>query len=248
MLKLKIKAQSKGFKPFRLASVINHYTVEKECDLSGYKNSKILLNKFRNSKNEKNILLIAALVIVFANVVVACPPGMFESDYHTTTFNGCTIGYTFCYGEYGNYDAISLGEIIIYPPCSSDVYEDYKKEIIDQILLEIPVSQELITYYGSPDYIPICPNGTMCFLRVYDALCYSGWYKDFDIKYIDPPPPDGFVWRMQVCDDDQLRTCYSTIYYCWEIVGNQQVLRMEKYGTKLGPECPKDCEWSCEEE
>ncbi len=58
MLKLKIKAQSKGFKPFRLASVINHCPVEKECDLSGYKNSKILLNKFKNSKNEENFSFI----------------------------------------------------------------------------------------------------------------------------------------------------------------------------------------------
>ncbi len=196
---------------------------------------------------KKIFLLFAALVIVFANVAVACPPGMFESDYHTTTFNGCTIGYTFCYGEYGNYDAISLGEIIIYPPCTGDVYENNKEALTNQILLEIPLSQEIITYYGGPGYIPICPNGSMCFIRVYDAICYSGWYKDYDIKDLIPRPPEPYVWRMEVCDDGELRACYSTIYYCWEIIGNEQVLRMEKYGSKVGHECPENCEWNCEE-
>jgi len=105
---------------------------------------------------KKIFLLFAALAIVFANVEVrAICPGTYDiSEWHYTTFNGCKIGYLFCYGVMGGYEGFSLQQIIVYPPCDPDVYENNKEALTDQILKEIAQSKEIGTLFpGNPDYI-----------------------------------------------------------------------------------------------
>ncbi len=214
-----------------------------------YKNKEYLIMK-------KIFLLFAALAIVFANVVVvkACPPGYAQSDWKTTTFNGCQIGYLFCYGEIGGYEGFSLQEIIVYPPCDQDVYENNKETLTDQILKEIAQSPEIGSLFpGNPDYIPECPDGTLCLLTVNNAFCYDGWEKKDYTKFEKPQPEDpdpyDYIWVMRICDDGNLRTCHSIIYFCWSTSDTEEpVLLMYKNGYQLGPPCPYPCKWNCEEE
>ncbi len=197
---------------------------------------------------KKIFLLFAALVIVFANVLVACPPGYDGPEQSTVTYEGCTIGFEYCYMIDGfGLHHITITGIFVYPPCDESVYEEKKGIINDQILASIALGEIVVGEWGLP--IPLCPNGTLCLLKINDAFCYNGWYKDYDIEELKPPPPEEYpyVLRMQVCDDGEVRSCHSTIYFCWEIKDNQQILHIEKYGYQEGHECPENCEWNCVE-
>jgi hypothetical protein len=213
---------------------------------------------------KKIFLLFAALAIVFANVEVRpayCPPGYDLSPWYYTYFNGCKIGYQFCYGiDENELHGFSLKQIIIYPPCNQSVYENNKEALTNKILLEIPLTYESASLFQdnptdppNPNYIPECPNNTLCFLRVDDAFCYNGWEARPFNSYPKPrplPPDPGYgtdVTAMKICDDGKLRTCYNAIYYCWEEDEHgEPVLRMYKNGYQQGDPCPYPCQWSCE--
>jgi len=166
------------------------------------------------------------------NVKAACPNGWTEAG-GTLYHDGCLYAYTYCYGLLNGLHCMSFNYISVQGPCDGDDYDNNKKEINDLILLQIGQYLESINFFGEP--IPECPEGTMCLLRIYDAYCYSGWYS---IK--------GWYFPIK-CDDQELRSCNETIYYCWEDLGNgQRILRVIRDGYMSGPPCPQGCNSSCE--
>jgi len=189
----------------------------------------------------KLILLFAALAIVFANVVVACPEGYNEYD-NEVTYNGCTYKYYFCLGinEFDLHEIV-LTEIQVLFPCTPGDFEQYASEITDAILLDIAAKGYLYEEWGLP--IPQCPDD-LCTVRWRDRICYSGWIKDkINDRYVmercnDSPtgslPPEYFE-----------RSCGETVRICWEWENGVQVLRIWRAGFPQGEPCPPGCRDNC---
>jgi hypothetical protein len=153
---------------------------------------------------KKIFLLIAALAIVFANVVVACPPGYTSVD-DEITIDECTYYFSYCYGING----LGLHEIIlteIWLDYNEDAcaarFENYQGYYTNQILLKIAQSDFIEDEWNLE--IPECPN-FLCMIRWRDAICYEYWFGD---KHY---PPNGRT-RMFKCDNE-VRSCNETVKY-----------------------------------
>jgi len=177
----------------------------------------------------KLFLLFAALAIVFANVVVACPEG-WTSGAGIVTYNGCQYSYMYCYGIINGYHCIRMTDFSVVSPCDSLDFENHSQEVTDLVLLQIGAYLDNQNYFE--DSIPPCPGG-MYLININDFVCYNGWY--FHKGH----------YRMRTCNDGLTRACNETIYYCFEIINGQKVYRLIRNGNPIGPPCPYPCRSSC---
>lgn len=176
-----------------------------------------------------------------------CPPEMVKANKDTvqTTYvtkEGCVVTVTtvWCYGwckEYDNDDiymaTISLSSIKVTvddcPPELIDPEDYYNTNIIDNAILSLINKSDVQRELEIP-FIPNCP-GMLCFLKIYDAICYSGWkLKDKD-------------WIIQTCDNEK-RRCSLVVTVCYDPTTNKRVVQREMYEQ---PEpCPSpDCKIKC---
>lgn len=196
-----------------------------------------------------------ALTIVFLlstlmfNTIVASACPSYPEDPITwdgripiiTTYqgpNGCTIVVTtyWCYGRstYG-FHHIALDDIQIRsdcPPGSFNPDDYYSKEVIDEALIKLSRMPKIYNDFLGLDGIPDCPD-IICYLQVHDAKCYRGWL------------PDGEGgWKMDVCQDDELRKCHSVIHICYDREKEKMVVKRTNF-VPPAP-CPSpECNYKC---
>ncbi|HPO63674.1 MAG TPA: hypothetical protein PK762_11400 [Candidatus Kapabacteria bacterium] len=182
---------------------------------------------------KKIFLLVAALAIVFANVVVnACPAG-WTSGAGTITYNGCVYVYMYCYGISNGYHCITMTDLAVRAPCTPEDFEDNSQAVTDQILLQIGAYLDNQNFFE--DSIPPCPGG-MCLLNISDNICYNGWYYSKGYYHM----------KTEECKDGKPRACNETIYYCFEVINGQKVYRLIRNGFPIGEPCKYPCQSSCQ--
>ena len=191
---------------------------------------------------KKIFLLFAALAIVFANVVVACPPG-YNSYVEDVSYEGCDYKYYFCLGinEFGLHEIV-LSDIQISAPCTPADFEQHASEITDAILLDIAGKGYLTNEWNL--LIPQCPDN-FCSVRWRDRICYSGWiYDEIEQKYIMNRCADEYDEKGNPVYYE--RSCGETVRICWEWENGVKVLRIWRGGFPQGKECPDGCRDNCE--
>lgn len=191
---------------------------------------------------KKSLFLLALLVILFTNVR-ACPPGWTESARETITYNGCTYEYIYCYGINNGYHCIAISEIsVVYDPplCTGLTFELNMQNITDKILIQIATDSTIFTWAGY-EKIPDCPNGLMCLIRMYDAICYNGWYT---YTRLNKDGTTTIVESMNKCDD-KVRSCSETVTICWD-VSLQEYVIIRVGSSLVGPPCKWPCHTNCE--
>lgn len=190
---------------------------------------------------KKLFLLTAALAIVFANVVLACPPGWTEyPEVETITVDGCEYQFIYCYGLVNGLHSVSISQIAVIPPCTGEDFDQNVQEVTDAILIKIATTPFIYNWAGY-ETIPNCPGGLMCLLRMYDAICYDGWITTTSL---DPHGTDFPVQVMNKCDE-KTRCCNETVTICFDKINKEYVIT--RIGSSMiGPDCDEPCHTNCE--
>lgn len=187
---------------------------------------------------KKSLFIFAALtvMVIAYTKMVACPDNWKDSGTQTITYNGCTYEYSYCYGLINGLHCISISEIIILPPCTGSDFENNPTEITESILIAILTTPDITKWAGYEGGIPECPDGFLCTIKIYDAICYNGWIPF--TRYNEDLGTFEIVITMNKCDNEP-RSCNETIYICWDAVN--QKYQMYRAGYETGPECPEPC-------
>ncbi|NLO18609.1 MAG: hypothetical protein GX121_01810 [Ignavibacteria bacterium] len=190
---------------------------------------------------KKLFLLTAALAIVFANVVLACPPGWTEyPEVETITVGNCSYQFIYCYGIVNGLHSVSISQIAVISPCTGEDFDQDAQKVTDAILIKIATTP-FITEWAGYETIPVCPGDLMCLLRMYDAICYDGWVAT---SSLDPLGTDFPVQVMNKCDESE-RCCNETVTICYDEINNEYVIT-RLGGGMMGPDCKEPCHTNCE--
>lgn len=163
-----------------------------------------------------------------------CPPGWDGPIVVTTNIYGCQVEYSYCYKiDENGYHCISLNEIKFSAACDSAFMASNIASLTDSILAEIALG-EISQKWGTINEIGPCPTGTMCFLKLDDAICYNGWILNVKKQ-----------WVMNKCDNE-IRSCNEVVYYCWDYSYKPRKLVVRREGTTMiGPKCSLPCKTNC---
>jgi hypothetical protein len=150
----------------------------------------------------------------------------------TISKEGCKILYTACIRESSctGLHEIALESISICGCNPNDNPDIYNQDLVDRVLWEIGTSKEILNWMGI-DEIPYCPDG-LCFLRLYDRICFSGWILN-----------EKGCWVMDTCPNSPIGKCNDVIIICYNADGTRNVIRQ---GKPSGDPCPAGCKSSCE--
>ncbi|NLO18603.1 MAG: hypothetical protein GX121_01780 [Ignavibacteria bacterium] len=158
-------------------------------------------------------------------------------------YNGCTYEYIYCYGMLNGFHCIAISEIdVVYDPplCTGASFESNMQSITDSILVHIGLEPDILNFLGL-EGVPKCPSGLMCMLRLYDAICYNGWYTYTRLN------KDGTITFIQLMDkcDDEVRSCNEIVTICYDEILKEYVVT--RIGSSLsGPPCTWPCHTNCE--
>ncbi len=201
-------------------------------------------------KNIFQTLLVLAFLFISGfslSEAVACPsayrqilplpaPMTFEGNWNAYEFvyqyhnpNGCraTVIYDVCFRINVNsgLHEIALASVRFENlTCSPESI--YNSDLIDALIIDFIGQPEILAKLNLTE-IPYCPT-SMCLLRIYDRICYSGW---------SPIGSNGAI--MKICNDGQLRSCNESIYVCIDPVTNKP--QITRSGYPFGPECERGC-------
>ncbi len=192
-------------------------------------------------KTKVLFILIILFTTLFVNITYSDCNGWDGGMTRTVTVgDSCLIEYVFCYriNQNTRYHEIKIDEIRLLN-CDCSKYELFKNQINDAILEDIVVNSGLIgiiwkidSLSGRPMEIPECPDA-LC-LICYDAICYNGCE---DIG--------GGVLRLNKCDSFE-RKCFESTYFCWEWVGDERKLKIERERRAfIDPPCNLPCRVNC---
>ncbi len=192
---------------------------------------------------KKLILFFAMLfaVVVFnQNTYAQCPEpdacgpwaGPISSTMTYVFNNGmdtCHINYVFCIRENTctGLHELALSSVSMCEGCDPSIFS---QQLIDSVLWAAGTHQKTLDILGTTE-IGFCPNG-LCFLRVYDRICFNGWTLN-----------SGGCWEMNTCPGSTLGKCNYLIVICYEKDGTRRVIRE---GGPVGEPCPSPCKSSCD--